>query len=94
MCGIWIVLSLIGVVASTLMFGALLAMTYIQWQETGVFNSDRVGLAWPVLVFGCVCGWAMFMKPKEVQQALDDEERPAPWIEEMRRAQSQDQRPD
>lgn len=94
MRGIWIALSLAGLVLSTLIFGALLAMTFVQWQETGAFNSNRLAQALPVLVFGCVCGWAMFMKPKDVEQALADEERPAPWIEDMRRTQNQDQRPD
>lgn len=90
MRGIWIVLSLIGVVVCTLIFGALLTMAYIEWQETGVVNSDRLGQALPVLVFGCVCGWAVFMKPKVIQSAVSDEEPPAPWIEEMRRTQNQD----
>ncbi|HVK79621.1 MAG TPA: hypothetical protein VM915_03325 [Verrucomicrobiae bacterium] len=94
MRGIWIVLSLLGVVLCTLIFGALLAITYVQWQETGVLNSDRLGQALPVLVFGCVCGWAVFMKPKDIQRAMNEEERPAPWVEDMRRAQNQDHRPD
>lgn len=93
MRGIWIVLSLIGVAVCTLIFGALLTMAYIEWQEAGVLNSDRLGQALPPLVFGCICGWAMFMKPEAIQSAVSDEEQPAQWIEEMRRAQNQDQRP-
>lgn len=88
MRGFWIAFTLIGAVVCTIAAAFMFYVVFLQYQEIGEISMRGLLRAGFVTVIGCAFASALFMTPREIRRVMEpEEEKPAPWIEEMRRAQ-------
>jgi hypothetical protein len=85
MRGFWIAFTLLGAVICTIVAAFMFYVIIVQYQEIDEISTRGIIRAGFVTVLGCAFASALFMKPREIRKVMEpEEEKPAPWIEEMR----------
>lgn len=92
--GVWIAACILGVVLAG---GGAVLMAYAMLTDPEGGLSDAsvrdVGAPVMLILFAGACGAAIFMTPREVEEAtkLEVDEEPAQWIKDMRRQNDPDE---
>ncbi len=88
MRGFWVAFTLLGAVICTIVAAFMFYVVFLQYQEVGEISMRGIIRAGFVTVLGCAFASALFMRPRDLRKIMEpEEEKPAAWIEEMRRAQ-------
>jgi H+/Cl- antiporter ClcA len=88
--GVWVAACLIGIAVFGGLAALLGAMTFWGVDEGGRASSGFIQWAVTFILIAAACGSALFLAPKDIDEAtaLEADDDPAQWVKDLRRDQN------